>query len=38
MNNDFSYSENNVAHGFYYLPSNIVSSNVFLGVLFDFKN
>jgi hypothetical protein len=38
MNNDFSYIEDNVVHGFYYLPSNIVPPNVFLGVLFDFKN
>jgi hypothetical protein len=31
MNNDFSYTENNVMHGFYYLQSNIVTPNVFLG-------
>ncbi len=31
MNNDFSYIEDNVVHGFCYLPSNIVTPNVFLG-------
>ncbi len=37
MNNDFSYSEDNVVHGFYYLPSNIVPSKCIFGGVIRFQ-